>query len=270
MKKILFVIMLFAMQIYLFSQTTINQNNSTNADLSKNWFEQSLLVKEPAEKIKLLKRAIILDENNYKALQELGLTYIKMGQIEMGQSYLKSASDIYKASIYGANAAVVQSEKNFFGIEKIGNIDIYKIEMQPQKNNETVGEKNEPREKIFLYLTPVAEIEKSEKSQTNSIPYFLTMTNLSYKPLQLKDIKLDTDISKNVSGFSIDKILNTDFTDLKSEYKNFMIKAYDTIILNIKALRQSGETGILSLKVIVEDEGGTIINKKITTELFKQ
>ncbi|HOK40903.1 MAG TPA: hypothetical protein PLD27_07695 [bacterium] len=238
---------------------SINLAAQSNIELSKKWFDEAIKSNDISEKIKLLKRAIILDENNYKALQELGLLYIQSGDIINGENYLKTASEIYTKQTKSEEINVGVMEKRNFKIEKIGGcIDIYKISDEVnQEIKEAKKEEAQQKEKFFAYLY------LKEKSK-NSNEYFLTITNLQFKKLILKEIALNKENTNNISGWTILKILKGNMEEYNGEQKNITINPYDTLVLHIKATKLKEEDTKLTFSLSIEDEEGQKISKLLS------
>ena len=119
MKNLLFLILIFVLTFNLTAQSKVSTN-----DLSNEWYKKSLNIKELPIKIRYLKRALILDQNNYMAVQELGLSYIKLGKEKIGQKYLSSASELYKNMKKPLHTSENIILPKNFGIEKIGLITL--------------------------------------------------------------------------------------------------------------------------------------------------
>lgn len=244
-----------------------SQQIAPSINISNHWLKIALDEPEPENKIKFLQRALILNKNNYKAMQELGLTYIKIEKREIGQEYLDKAAEIYSSLHLKEEKVSEALPKKYFVKTNIGNIDFYTyhpetvVESSSQKLPEEVS-----KEKIMLSLYPI-DLQKEIISDDNEVDYFLIITNLWFDSLKLEDISLVDESSINVSYFAVEEIYSTDFQNIENNISDLSIPPYATVIVNFSTIADNKGYQRLSVNVSINDGSEEVKQNMISKEI---
>jgi hypothetical protein len=252
LKIILSVIMILGFCI----NTSLYAETPSAAVMSNHWLRIATEETDLQNKVRILRRAIILNEKNYKALQELGLVYMKIGEKELGQDFLELAANVYNQRTETDTIVREVITRERFINNKIGNIDYITIMTEDYKPTEKESKPTHIiNDQIFLSLYP-ADYSDEIYSDNNEVKYFLVITNLSYEPINLVDISSVREECINVNIFTIDNVLTTDFNELQIEYNNLDIEAYQTVIIGLVAKGLNKGQQKLSVELVYEDIAG--------------
>lgn len=271
---VVFILLFFVLNIY--------SERPTNYAISNHWLRVALEETDVESKIRFLRRSILLNNDNYKAVQELGLLYMKTGETDLGNKFLNDASQIYNRLKQRDEVVTPIVTKKSFVKKNLGNIqyitlseareiDDSEIIKTLKKSDKLVKIKDVSTVKdvinLNLFTTNLTNNVYSDRNQSD---YFLVLSNLSYNSLNIVAIHTINDKNINVNSFAVKNILTSDFKEtLHTDVENITLAPYETIVVKIetKALNKGLQRVIIQVDYTVvnqKDLLSSIISKEIS------